>query len=69
MGPMTAGAPLTLAPEKDGDRKVGSPATTAEAGPATPSATIGTVTTRAAATAMHLPTIRRNTAAQSARAR
>jgi|HubBroStandDraft_2_1064218.scaffolds.fasta_scaffold4212223_1 hypothetical protein len=63
-----AGAPLTLAPAKAGDRKVGKLASTAEAGPAALNATIGTVTATAVTPATHLATIRRNIAGQSDRA-
>jgi hypothetical protein len=62
-----AGAPLTLAPANAGERSVGKPASTAEAGPDAPSATTGTVATSAAATATYLATIRRNTVGQSDR--
>ncbi len=68
MGPAIAGAPLTLAPANAGDRKVGNPASTAEAGPAVPSATTGTVTSDRGDPATHLATIRRNIAGQSDRA-
>ena len=66
-GPAMAGAPFTLAPANAGDRKVGKPASTADAGRPTP-ATNGTVTTNAAATATHLAIFRRNTVGQSDRA-